>query len=194
MTRMTSSERKTGVQGATVAANVERLMEEQNLNSNSLARKIADIDQPTETADGEPVRTSKLSALAIRRIVAGERKVDVDDLVLLAYALGVAPVTLMQPHARTSDQQVLTPVGQAPAIGVWEWMIGRRPPESMHLLSFGTAHGYWDLSGHLVRYILGVVPAWSDESENVIGGEKTVRSRDLRTHEQKLADGEQPMF
>lgn len=194
MTHMTSSERKTGVQGATVAANVKRLMEEQNLNSGSLARKIAEIDQPTELADGTAVKPAKLADLAIRRIVAGERKVDVDDLVLLAYALGVAPVTLMQPQAKTAGQKVLAPVGEVSAIGVWEWMIGRRPPESMQLSSVGITSGYWDLSGHLVRYILGVVPAWSDEAGNVLRGENTVRSRDLRTYEQRLDDGEQPMF
>ena len=162
MTRMTSSERKTGVQGATVAANVKRLMEEQNLNSGSLARKIAEIDQPTELADGTAVKPAKLADLAIRRIVAGERKVDVDDLVLLAYALGVAPVTLMQEPAPTAGSMVLTPIGPMNAGIVWAWITGR------------TRWGKWpekDASSSDPRYVLGhrlylarANPPWTEEA------------------------------
>ena len=119
------SERKTGVQGATVAANVQRLMEEQNLNSNSLARKIAEIEQPTELADGTVVNPSKLAPLAIRRIVAGERKVDVDDLALLAYSLGVSPVTLLQPHTPRGAEPILSPLGEITSGKYWNWIVGQ---------------------------------------------------------------------
>lgn len=125
MSIMTSSERKTGVQGATVAANVERLMEEQNLNPNSLARKIAEIEQPTELADGTTVRPSKLAPLAIHRIIGGERKVDVDDLVLLAYSLGVSPVTLLQPRTPRGTDQILSPLGEITSGKYWNWIVGQ---------------------------------------------------------------------
>ena len=166
MTRMTSSERKTGVQGATVAANVKRLMEEQNLNSGSLARKSAEIDQPTELADGTAVKPAKLADLAIRRIVAGERKVDVDDLVLLAYALGVAPVTLMQPHTENQTEIVLTPICPTMSVMAWDWLIGQR--------KFGEMR--WDGESHpdpvqakvydmaVRQYVMKVNPAWSREA------------------------------
>lgn len=191
---MTSSERKTGVQGATVAANVKRLMEEQNLNSSSLARKIAEIEQPTELADGTTVKPAKLADLAIRRIVAGERKVDVDDLVLLAYALGVAPVTLLQPHAERQGDAVSTPVGSEPAGGYWEWMIGRRRPEDMQYERMGPPDAYWDIDRTTTRYIMDAVPAWSEESEYALGKSDPAPYVDNRSAEQRISDGEQPMF
>ena len=194
MIPMTSSERKTGVQGATVAANVKRLMEEQNLNSSSLARKIAEIEQPTELADGTTVKPAKLADLAIRRIVAGERKVDVDDLVLLAYVLGVAPVTLLQPHTDSGNEPVPTPMGEVPAVGVWEWMIGHRRPEDIGYGPMSRDAGYWPEDIPTRRYMMGAFPEWSEETERAGGKTDWVPHEDRRSTEQRIADGEQPMF
>ncbi|WP_312898749.1 helix-turn-helix domain-containing protein [Corynebacterium variabile] len=160
------SERKTGAQGATVAANVQRLMEEQNLNSNSLARKIAEIEQPTELADGTVVHPSKLAALAIRRIVAGERKVDVDDLVLLAYSLGVSPVTLLQPWTPRGADPILSPLGEVTSGKYWNWIVGQTAfgvkrwhprAEAVHPDDRGDV---WEQR----MYVMESTPAWSAEA------------------------------
>jgi transcriptional regulator with XRE-family HTH domain len=68
-----------------------------------------------------------INAVGIKRIEAGERRVTVDDLLALAVALDVSPVTLLMPDV---DDEV-TPVTvtgidfPAAAVGILEWLRGR---------------------------------------------------------------------
>lgn len=103
-----------GASGVTVAANVKRLMESQNLTFAALAAKLENVDR-------------KIPTLGLRKIVAETRRVDADDLVALAVALGVSPVTLLMPAADdVTDPVHVTGIrGPVAAIGVWEWMRGR---------------------------------------------------------------------
>lgn len=80
-----------GPTGQAVAANVERLVEEQNLTYAALARRLRDINRP-------------IPELGLRKIVSQTRRVDSDDLVALAVAFGVSPVSLLMPDLRTADR------------------------------------------------------------------------------------------
>ena len=73
-----------GPTAATVAANVKRLREQQNLGLRALAQRLADVGRP-------------LTHTALDKIERGTRRVDVDDLMALAAALDVSPATLLMP-------------------------------------------------------------------------------------------------
>jgi transcriptional regulator with XRE-family HTH domain len=65
--------------------------------------------------------------LGLRRIESGDRRVDADDLMALAVALDVSPVTLLMPAGVDMPDPVqVTGLGEpAAAIGVWAWIQGR---------------------------------------------------------------------
>ncbi|MFF9494242.1 helix-turn-helix domain-containing protein [Streptomyces flaveolus] len=114
--------------GRTVAANVKRLREAQRLTLRALSARLKEMGRP-------------LSADALNKIENGAsdeprqvRRVDVDDLVALAVALGVHPTALLlPPTARISGsggEPVTVPVtgaGDVPARVAWEWAHGMRP-------------------------------------------------------------------
>lgn len=68
----------------TVSANVKRLRKEKNLGLRGLANKLGDAGRP-------------LGHSAVDQIEKGTRRVDVDDLIALAAALDVSPITLLLP-------------------------------------------------------------------------------------------------
>jgi transcriptional regulator with XRE-family HTH domain len=74
-----------GPTGETVRANVRRLREAQNLGYTKLARILNEIGRD-------------IPELGLRRIESGDRRVDVDDLLALAVALGVSPISLLLPN------------------------------------------------------------------------------------------------
>lgn len=66
--------------------------------------------------------------LGISRLLKGERRVDVDELVALAVVLGVNPSALLFPrHVRADDVVELTPTTKQRAAVVWAWADGRVP-------------------------------------------------------------------
>ena len=99
-----------------MAANVKRLMDAQNLTYSALVAKLA------------PIRPIPL--LGLRKIVVGERRVDADDLVALAVALGVSPATLLYPPAgiRSEDMVEVTGVGEMTALNAWGWLVAELAP------------------------------------------------------------------
>lgn len=113
------SERKIslGGTGETVLGNVKRLRG--GMQYKELAERLATIGRPIPT-------------LGLRRIEAGERRVDADDLVALAVVFGVSPLTLLLPP----DGSKFT---SSPLTGVadrevshntqWLWALGREPLE-----------------------------------------------------------------
>lgn len=70
--------------GEAVSANVKRLRKERNLGLRGLATKLVEVGHP-------------LGHGAVDQIERGTRRVGVDDLVALAKALGVSPITLLIP-------------------------------------------------------------------------------------------------
>lgn len=62
--------------------------------------------------------------LGLRRIESGERRVDADDLMALAVALGVSPISLLMPASETGQDQVeATGVNaRVEARQLWRWL------------------------------------------------------------------------
>ncbi len=104
-----------GPTGQTVAENIARLRNLQGLSTYRLSELLAEL--------GRPIAPS-----AISRIESGQRKVDVDDLVVLAIALNVSPTALLlYPSADPDigfDLAVGTHVTEAEA---WSWILAERP-------------------------------------------------------------------
>lgn len=75
---------------------------------------------------GHPISNDGLS-----KIETGKRKVDVDDLVALAVALDVSPLTLLLPVDIGKDGAVpLTEKRSVDAETAWEWMRVNKPLET----------------------------------------------------------------
>ena len=107
-----------GPTGETVAANVKRLMDAQNLTFVALAEKLEKAGRAIPT-------------LGLRKIVAETRRVDADDLVALAFALGVSPATLLYPWAIRDDELVaVTAAGDVSSLRAWAWMVAELPPHA----------------------------------------------------------------
>jgi hypothetical protein len=73
---------RTGPAGQVLAGNIRRIREAQRIGYMELSRLLADVGRP-------------IPELGLRRIEKGERRVDFDDLLALAYVLKVCPVDLM---------------------------------------------------------------------------------------------------
>lgn len=74
------------------------------------------------TALGRPI-----PPLGLRRIEAGERRVDADDLMALSVALGVPPNSLLLPHLETEGGPLATGAGAVTFQALWNWADGRSP-------------------------------------------------------------------
>lgn len=113
---MASKRNPLGPVGEAVRQNVKTLREEQNLSLAALSRRLSELV-------GRSIPT-----LGLSRIENGERRVDADDLVALAAALGVSPVTLLLPREDTRGPVPLAQHLTAPSWRVaWRWMHGEVP-------------------------------------------------------------------
>jgi hypothetical protein len=112
----------TGPIGTAVAANIETLLESQNLSYAELSRRLDKLGRP-------------IAPLGLTRIRDHKRRVDVDDLVALALALGVSPTTLLLPASDGSTQAgaaggkvpVTDRGGEYPRRQIWSWLIAEAP-------------------------------------------------------------------
>jgi transcriptional regulator with XRE-family HTH domain len=109
--------------GTAVAANIEGLRESQNLSYAELSRRLTELGRP-------------IAPLGLTRIRDHQRRVDVDDLVALALALDVSPVTLLLPGASAKGSAPVTEGGEDyPRRQIWRWLIAESPvdvPNSIH--------------------------------------------------------------
>jgi transcriptional regulator with XRE-family HTH domain len=105
-----------GPTGETVRANLQRRREAQNLGYTKLARILEEIGRP-------------IPELGLRRIESGDRRVDADDLVALAVALEVSPITLLMPAViAANDRVTITGVrDELYADQVWSWLTADGP-------------------------------------------------------------------
>ena len=101
----------------TVSANVKRLRLEQNLGLRGLSNKLVEVGRP-------------LGHSAVDQIEKGTRRVDVDDLVALAAALGVSPVTLLMPGMSWADASKMVERGGVDfSVGhFWLWLRAEAAP------------------------------------------------------------------
>lgn len=82
-----------GPTGETVAGNITRIRQAQGLNYTDVSKRVA--------AAGR-----EISPLAVRRIEEKQRRLDVDDLMAVSVALGVAPISLMNVDLEDPDEPV----------------------------------------------------------------------------------------
>lgn len=111
-----------GTTGATVAKNIRRIR---------LARGFA----YTELSERLALLEREIPTWGLRKIESGGRRVDVDDLMAMASALGVSPITFLMAD-RNEDDQPLEPDDVVPITGwlkpiparwLWGWLTARHP-------------------------------------------------------------------
>lgn len=111
--------------GDTVRRRIAALRESQNLTYAAMARLLEEAGRP-------------LGTLALRRIEAGARRVDVDDLVAIALVLGATPNSLMVDPRIAEDESNefdvdddrevdVTATVRTSSGGFWDWLDGHRP-------------------------------------------------------------------
>jgi transcriptional regulator with XRE-family HTH domain len=116
---MTTNAKQRGAAAETVSANVKRLRKDQNLGLRGLANKLGEVGRP-------------LGHSAVDQIEKGTRRVDVDDLMALAAALDVAPVTLLMPDTTAEGWDTAVEATGIPdgitAQHLWLWLTAVHPP------------------------------------------------------------------
>ena len=104
-----------GPTGKTVAENVSRLMKARGLTTQGLSDRLSKLGRP-------------IPATGITKIVQKKspRRVYVDDLMALALALDVTPLTLLLPGENLGARQSVT--GDERIAGLyWDWALGNGP-------------------------------------------------------------------
>lgn len=123
---MSEKKNPLGPTGETVRRNVIRLRG--GMQYKDLAERLVQIGRP-------------IPALGLRRIEAGERRVDVDDLVALAVVFGVSPLSLLLPD--DGARSLASPMTGVPDREVahntqWLWALGEEP---LYVPDWGKANG-----------------------------------------------------
>lgn len=140
--RVAGKEPEIGPTAQTVAANVQRLRTDQNLNYTQLSERLQEI------------AGWSINAVGIRRIESGERRVTPDDLMALARALGVWPITLLMPATGTGEDAVIATGLPRPVTAeeLWNWLTasdglydhgGNEWVQTMH-----AGHPSWKVRGY----------------------------------------------
>jgi hypothetical protein len=114
---MAGTPRRIGPSSARVAANLRRIRREREVSTAALSKRLDAIAWPI--LDTGITKTEK-----------EQRKVDVDDLVALALALGVTPNRLLLPDVEGVNAlniHVLTAVVHGRPEELWQWAQGERP-------------------------------------------------------------------
>lgn len=110
--------RPLGPTGEAVRANIRQIRDAQGISGPELSERMGRFGRP-------------IPPLGIHRIESGQRRVDVDDLVVLAIALNVSPASLLMPDLSTADKGDLVPVSGFPkpitASAVWRWLMALAP-------------------------------------------------------------------
>lgn len=101
-----------GPTGEIVRENVSRLRGRTQYKE--LSERLASLGRP-------------IPPLGLRRIEAGERRVDADDLMALSVALGVPPNSLLLPHLEPETGPLATGADKATFEALWNWADGRTP-------------------------------------------------------------------
>ena len=114
MRSVAGKEPERGPTANAVADNVRRLREALRLNYTELSDRLQDV------------AGWSINAVGIRRIESGERRVTPDDLMALAIACGVTPITLLMPHHDEIEADELVEITglqqKVTAKRLWEWL------------------------------------------------------------------------
>jgi transcriptional regulator with XRE-family HTH domain len=96
-----------------VVENVKRLRAERKWSLAELSQEMGKAGRPTLSS-------------GLHRLEQGKRRIDVDDLVALAAAFGVSPITLLLPPVSRGDV-ALTAELTADAGAAWDWIRAEHP-------------------------------------------------------------------
>lgn len=108
-----------GPTNRTVGENVRRVRSQLGMTQADVVRTL--------DANGHPIPLS-----SIGRIESGDRRVEVDDLLALSIALGVSPLALLLPAARSPHEQIeVTGWGAAQAGRAWAFALGTSELEDL---------------------------------------------------------------
>jgi transcriptional regulator with XRE-family HTH domain len=147
-----------GATGQRVADNVRQLRSELSLTTEQLAVRVTELGRP-------------MGAATITKIEKRQRRIDADDLVVLALALETRPDALLLPP--TIDGEVkLTEGKTATALSAWQWANGRRPldvPEGddgTALVAFQMRAQPIGLRAYAVTTPAGMIAAASEKGQN----------------------------
>jgi transcriptional regulator with XRE-family HTH domain len=154
---MAGTPKEPGPTSARVAANLRRIRRAADVTTAALSKRLAAIGHPI--ADTGITKTEK-----------GDRRVDADDLVALALALGVTPNTLLLPqvdYLGAPGVHHVTPVAGGTAEELWLWAQGERPlpvlwPESRAWLG-GGEHPILEFAVRNRPYLTAVSAPGEDE-------------------------------
>jgi transcriptional regulator with XRE-family HTH domain len=153
---MAGKEPEIGPTARAVADNVKRLRTDLRLNYTELSETLQEV------ADWS------INAVGIRRIESGERRVTPDDLVALALALGVSPISLLMPNYDSLDRRDLVEMtGRGEAVTaevLWNWL------RADHPLTDSTT----DVLGYFA-FITASLPRWIRERRERLFGEEMTR-------------------
>jgi transcriptional regulator with XRE-family HTH domain len=168
-----------GPVGGYVIANLKQLRDARRLTYKELSDRLAEIGRPIPT-------------LGLSRIEKGNRRVDADDLVALAIALGVTPAALLLPRTGDPyDEIELTAGLRTTARAAWEWSHGNFP-----LVASGADAPTWreiaDFEAH-ARPDWHEGPSlteWRDDMLRRKAERDELRAGQLRMEEPRNADGQ----
>jgi len=134
---MAGKKNELGPTGETAADNVKRIREKLRITYAELSRILEDSGRP-------------IPPLGLRRIEDGERRIDADDLVALAFALKVSPITLLMPNTDSKDEEVSVTGNRdtVPADQLWKWLRADR------------AIAGNETSDSLVDFYTSALPTW----------------------------------
>lgn len=116
MTEGKAAGRPLGATGETVRKNIRRIRDSKGISGPELSAKLDELHRP-------------IPPLGIHRIESGQRRVDVDDLVNLALALDISPITLLMPEAPSDTEGVSISgyEGEIEARRAWGWLSAKNP-------------------------------------------------------------------
>jgi transcriptional regulator with XRE-family HTH domain len=127
-----------GPTGRTVAANVKRVRQALGLTQAELSELLE--------RNGRPIPTA-----SIGKIESGLRKVEVDDLMALAFALDMSPLGLLLPvDVRPSENAEVIEIASMSATIAWCWALGTFPS------------GLGPNEGTREDYLRRSLPSWID--------------------------------
>ncbi|WP_435897522.1 helix-turn-helix domain-containing protein [Streptomyces microflavus] len=105
-----------GPVGERVRGNVQRLREARGMTKKQLSDAVGALHRP-------------IPPLGISRVESGSRRVDADDLVALALALKVTPLTLLLPDTWNDEPAELAPGFFLKTRTAWRWAEGQSPAD-----------------------------------------------------------------
>jgi transcriptional regulator with XRE-family HTH domain len=150
----------------TVRANIKRLRKTQGLTLRDLSDRLEQLVRP-------------MGHNTISEIERGARRVDVDDLMAFAAALGVSPITLLMPPTDDADETTDTTVGEVTGRRLWRWLTAETPLSG-------------DTASEVFAFIARSVPDWAlgTDYQLVESGLSPNRTYSVRRREQQLPESE----